>query len=123
MGLYHMVLGVLGLISGDFAAKLGAVVYGANVQVTPVFSYMAKYLAAYVFAFGVMMLMLASNPVKYRKLVFVALVVAVVRILSRLVFADELRAAFGIGMNRSLETIAVVAVLNLVLFILMPKEG
>jgi len=94
MGVYHMILGVLGLISGEVAAKLGAVVYGANVQVTPVFSYMAKYLAAYVFGFGVMMLIMASDPVKYRKFVYVALVVAVLRILSRLVFADELRAAF-----------------------------
>jgi hypothetical protein len=105
------------------AARVGSLLYGAHAEVTPVFSYLVKYLCAYVLAFGAMMLILASNPVKYKKLVYVALLVAVVRVLSRLVFADELHAAFGIGMTRSLETIAAVAILNLALFLLMPKEA
>jgi hypothetical protein len=123
MGVYHLIIGILGLVSGEVAAGVGSLLYGAHTEVTPVFSYMVKYLCAYVLAFGAMMLILASNPVKYKKLVYVALLVAVVRILSRLVFADELRAAFGIGMTRSLETIAAVAILNLTLFLLMPKEA
>ena len=123
MGVYHLLIGILGLVSGEMAARVGAAVYGAHVEVTPLFSYMAKYLAAYVIAFGVMMLFLASDPVKYRKLVYVAVLLAVVRIFSRLVFASELQTAFGIGMNRSLMTIAVVAVLNLGLFLLMPKQA
>jgi hypothetical protein len=122
MGSYHLLIGILGITSGEMAARVGAAVYGAHVDVTPLFSYMAKYLAAYVIAFGVMMLFLARDPVKYRKLVYVAVILAVVRILSRLFFASELQAAFGIGMNRSLMTIAAVAILNLGLFILMPKQ-
>jgi hypothetical protein len=122
MGAYHLLIGILGLVSGEMAARVGAAVYGAHVEVTPLFSYMAKYLAAYVIAFGVMMIYLASDPVKYRKLVLVAVVLAVVRILSRLIFASELQAAFGIGMNRSLMTIAAVAILNLGLVVLMPRQ-
>jgi len=122
MGIYHLLIGILGLVSGEVAARVGAAVYGAHVEVTPLFSYMAKYLAAYVIAFGVMMLFLASDPVKYRKLVSVAVILAAVRILSRLVFSSELQAAFGIGMNRSLMTIAAVAILNLGLIVLMPKQ-
>lgn len=123
MGIYHLLIGILGLTSGEVAARVGAVMYGAHVEVTPMFSYLVKYLCAYVIAFGAMMLILASDPVKYRNLVYVALLVAAIRILSRLIFADELRAAFGIGMTRSLETIAAVAVLNLALFALMPKRA
>jgi hypothetical protein len=122
MGVYHLLIGILALVSGEMAARVGAAVYGAHVEVTPAFSYMAKYLAAYVIAFGVMMIFVASDPVKYRKLVLVAVVVAVLRILSRLIFASELQAAFGIGMNRSLMTIAAVAILNLGLIVLMPKQ-
>jgi hypothetical protein len=122
MGVYHLLIGILGLASGEMAARVGVVVYGAHVEVTPLFSYMAKYLAAYVIAFGVMMLFAASDPVKYRKLVYVAVLLAVVRILSRLIFASELQAAFRIGMNRSLITIATVAILNLGLLLLMPKQ-
>jgi hypothetical protein len=123
MGVYHLIIGILGFVSGEMAAKVGSVLYGAHVEVTPIFSYMVKYLCAYVLAFGAMMLVLASDPIKHKKLVYVALLVAVVRILSRLVFADELRAAFGIGMTRSVETIAAVAILNLALYLLMPKEA
>lgn len=122
MGVYHLLIGFLGLVSGEMAARVGAAVYGAHVEVSPLFSYMAKYLAAYVIAFGLMMIFVASDPVKYRKLVSVAIVLAVVRILSRLIFASELQAAFGIGMNRSLMTIVVVAILNLGLIALMPKQ-
>jgi hypothetical protein len=122
MGIYHLLIGILGLVSGEMAARVGAAVYGAHVEVSPLFSYMAKYLAAYVIAFGVMMLFMASDPVKYRRLVYVAVILAVVRILSRLIFASELQAAFGIGMNRSLMTIAAVAILNLGLIVLMPKQ-
>src|SRR5277367_1462035 len=123
MGVYHLLIGILGLVSGEMAARVGAAIYSAHVDVTPAFSYMAKYLAAYVIAFGVMMLFLASNPVKYRVLVYVAVILAVIRICSRLIFADELQSAFGITMQRSLITIAAVAILNLGLFLLMPKEA
>jgi hypothetical protein len=122
MGVYHLLIGILGIVSGEMAARVGAAVYGAHVEVSPLFSYMAKYLAAYVIAFGAMMLFLAGDPVKYRKLVYVAVLLAVLRILSRLIFASELQAAFGIGMNRSLMTIAAVAVLNIGLILLMPKQ-
>src|SRR5260370_714747 len=60
MGVYHLLIGILGLVSGEMAARVGAAVYGAHVEVTPLFSYMAKYLAAYVITFGVMMLFMAG---------------------------------------------------------------
>src|ERR1700721_953399 len=88
MGIYHLLIGFWGIPSGERAPRVGAAVYGAHVDFTPLFSYMAKYLAAYVIAFGVMMLFLASDPVKYRKLVYVAAILAVIRILSRLIFAS-----------------------------------
>src|SRR5260370_36266211 len=70
MGVYHLLIGILGLVSGEMAARVGAAVYGAHVEVTPLFSYMAKYLAAYVIAFGVMMLFMAGDPPKNRTLLY-----------------------------------------------------
>ena len=84
---------------------------------------MAKFLGAYVFAFGVMLLLIAKDPVRYSALVYPALVVAVLRIAERLIFAGELKAAFGIGLDRTIGTIIVVAALNLGLLLLKPPES
>jgi hypothetical protein len=49
-------------------------------------------------------------------------VVAVLRIAERLIFAGELKTAFGIGMERTIGTIVVVGALNLGLLLLKPRE-
>jgi len=123
MGIYHILMGILGIASGATAAWGARVLWHANVTVDPQFSYMAKFLGAYVFAFGVMLLLIAKDPVRYSALVYPALVVAVLRIAERLIFAGELKAAFGIGLDRTIGTIIVVAALNLGLLLLKPPES
>jgi hypothetical protein len=58
---------------------------------------------------------------RYGALVYPAVLVAVLRIGERLVFAGELKSAFGIGMDRTIGTIIVVGVLNLALLVLKPR--
>ena len=123
MGIYHILMGILGIVSGSTAAWGAHVLWHANVVVDPQFSYLAKFLGAYVVAFGVMMLFIAKDPVRYGSLVYVAVVVAVLRITERLVFAGELKAAFGIGMERTIITIIIVGALNLGLLLLKPRES
>ena len=74
-------------------------------------------------AFGIMMLLIAKDPVRYGALVYPAVAVAIIRIGERLVFAGELKAAFGIGMDRTIGTIIVVGGLNLALLLLKPRES
>ena len=122
MGIYHILMGIIGIASGSAAAWGAHVLWHATVVVDPQFSYLAKFLGAYVVAFGVMMLFIAKDPVRYGSLVYAAVVVAVLRIAERLIFANELKAAFGIGMRRTIATIVVVGVLNLGLLLLKPRE-
>jgi len=122
MGIYHILMGTLGIVSGSWAAWGAHTLWHANVTVDPQFTYLAKFLGAYVFAFGVMLLFIAKDPVRYGALVYPAVIVAVLRIGERLVFAGELKSAFGIGMDRTIGTIIVVGVLNLGLLMLKPKE-
>jgi hypothetical protein len=63
-----------------------------------------------------------AGPVRYAALVYPAILVGVLRIGERLVFASELKSAFGIGMNRTIETIILVGALNLGLFLLKPRN-
>ena len=122
MGIYHILMGILGIVSGSTAAWGARVLWHATVTVDPQFSYLAKFLGAYVVAFGVMMLFIAKDPVRYAGLVYPAVVVAVLRIAERLIFAGELKTAFGIGMDRTIMTIVIVGALNLGLLILKPRE-
>ena len=123
MGIYHILMGILGIASGSWAAWGAHTLWHANVSVDPQFTYLAKFLGAYVAAFGVMLLFIAANPVRYGALVYPAVLVAVLRIGERLVFAGELKAAFGIGMDRTIVTIIVVGVLNVGLLVLKPREA
>ena len=123
MGIYHVLMGLFGIVSGQMAARVGQVMWGAHVTVDPQFSYLAKFLAAYVIAFGLMLLFVAKDPVRYGSLVYVAALLGAIRIAERLIFADELQAAFSIGISRTIWTVVVVAVLNLGLILLKPKSS
>lgn|SRR5215471_3978374 len=121
MGVYHLLMGLFGIASGQMAARAAHVLWGAQVNVDAQFSYLAKFLGAYVIAFGLMLLFVAKDPVRYGSLVYVAAFLGAIRIMERLVFANELQAGFSIGMNRTIVTIIVVAALNLGLILLKPK--
>jgi hypothetical protein len=123
MGVYHLLMGLMGIISGEMAARVAQTMWGAHVTVDPQFSYLAKFLAAYVIAFGLMMLFIAKDPVRYGPLVYVAASLGLIRILERLIFAGQLQAAFSIGMDRTIATVVVVAILNGSLILLKPKAA
>jgi hypothetical protein len=123
MGIYHLLMGLFGIVSGQMAARVGQILWGAHVTVDAQFSYLAKFLAAYVIAFGLMLLFVAKDPVRYGSLVYVAALLGAIRIAERAIFADELQAAFSIGISRTIWTVVVVAALNLGLILLKPKAS
>ncbi len=74
-------------------------------------------------AFGLMLLLAASNPVRYASIAYVAVALAALRIFERLYFASDLKAAFGIGLDRTIVTVIIVTLLNGGLLLLKPREG
>jgi len=122
MGVYHLIMGLAGIVSGDIAARAAYLLWHAQVHVDPQFSYLAKFLGAYVIAFGGMLLAVAKDPVRYGPLVYVAALLGALRIVERLVFAGELQDAFGIGLDRTIVTSIIVLALNGGLILLKPRE-
>jgi hypothetical protein len=123
MGVYHIFMGLAGIVSGQTAATGARILWNATVTVDPQFTYLAKFLGAYVIAFGVMMLAIAKDPVRYGPLVYVAALLGAIRIVERLVFASDLQQAFGIGLDRTIATAIIVAALNVGLILLKPRES
>ncbi len=123
MGIYHLAMGIFGTLSATWAAKVGGILFGAQVALTPQFAYLSKYLSAYVIAFGLMMLLVAKDPVRYGKLIYVAIALIVIRVLQRFIFADQLQAAFGIGVDRSFINALIVALLALGLYHFRPRQA
>jgi hypothetical protein len=122
MGVYHIIMGLAGIVSGDVAARAANILWNATVTVDPQFSYLAKFLGAYVLAFGAMMLAIAKNPVRYGPLVYVAALLGAIRIAERVYFASDLQRAFGIGMDRTIATAIIVFALIGGLIVLKPRE-
>src|SRR5260370_36515621 len=98
MGVYHILMGILGIVSGSWAAWGAHVLWHANVTVDPQFSYLAKFLGAYVVAFGVMMLFITKDPVRYGGRGFSSLGVGGCGRAGGGVFAGGLIAGVGIWM-------------------------
>ena len=122
IGIYHIILGLIGSISGELGAQAARAIFDARVDITPQFSYLVKYLGAYTIAFGVMMLLVAWNPVKYRLFIYVGILLIAVRITQRLIFASQLESAFGISWGRNLLNTTIIALLALGLYLFRPKE-
>lgn len=125
IGLYHMLLGLLGLFgTQSLLAPIIKMVYGVSPVFDNQFLYVVKFLGAYFIAFAVCMIVLAMNPVRYRQLIWVGVVLFSIRVFSRIVFFSLLRSAFpGITWGRNLVVLIPVTILAVLLIVLRPKPN
>ena len=122
-GVYHLILGLVGtLASGDTVVSIASAVYGITTTISPQFLYMAKFISAYMIAFGIMLVFIGSDPYRYRKLAWAAVVMFAIRIFDRLVFFSLLQEAFGVSMSKNLVTVVTVSIIALGLIVFMPRE-
>jgi len=122
-GLYHIILGLLGTFANsNIVISVASKVYGISVVSSSQFLYLAKFISAYMIAFGIMLLFLGINPQKYKALIIPAIILFVVRIFDRLVFFDLLQDAFGSTMQQNIITISIAAIIAILLFVFRPKS-
>jgi len=122
MALYHLAFGFLVVFLGEQGLQTTAqFLYRIDIAATPQVLYLAKFIAAYGIAFGVMMALLVWRPVQYRHLVWAAVALVVVRVFERLFFFDLLNESFGITMANNLITIGIISFFAIALVVFMPK--
>lgn len=121
-GLYQLALGIIGVFAGkDIAASVIQQTFGATIEMTPQIFYLVKFCSAYMVAFGVAMIVLATDPVKYKKIMWVAITLFGIRIFERLVFTELLDSSFGISFQSEMFTSGVLLVMMTLLYFFRPK--
>jgi len=74
-------------------------------------------------AFGLMMGLIAKNPIKYRRFAWVGVALIIIRLFDRIVFFKALQSTLNISLVNSLPTIIVISLMAIGLVVCMPKDN
>jgi hypothetical protein len=115
IGAYHVIVGLVIMFSGQLAIQLAKSIGGMTIIGSPELGIVGEILACYILAFGLMMVLVAWNPVKNRALISVGLVLFVLRVFQRLYFGPKVMAVFQVAPSPYWSEAAVVALLGILL--------
>jgi hypothetical protein len=122
-GLYHVLLAAIGLLFPvEITAKAFNVALGVNIAVTPQLGFIGKFIAVYMLAFGIMLLMIARNPIKYRALAYAAVALFGIRFLNRVLFFSLLTSTLGMTATRNLIGSALIFFFFIAILLTIPKN-
>ena len=122
VGAYHLALGVVGLtLPVETIAEVVKAVFGFVLKITPQLPVILKFSSVYLIAFGGMMLLLFSNPQKYRLFALPALALFGIRFVINIVYFDVIspdRTDFA-----SFRSLGLLAFFFLAILCTMPKAS
>jgi hypothetical protein len=96
----HLLLGMAGISSPALAERMANGFYGATVEFTPTVVHLVRILGAYMLAVGILGGVAAINPERHRPVIVAIAVLLAVRVLQRLLHAEEVHATFAISYGR-----------------------
>jgi hypothetical protein len=112
---FHILVG-LSLNVPLIPVEVMARYYGATVDWTPQFVYILKPLGAFMFVLGGLAAAAARKPLSHTAIVYAFVALFALRALQRLIFQQELQAAFSIASARNLGSMVLFFGLSLALF-------
>lgn len=119
--LAHLALGALGFVAGANAVTEGvAATYGATLTLTPQLQHVLRILGAFMLAIGVLSAYAWRDPVKHRAIINGIIVLLLLRVAQRLLFAQEVHEAFALSYGRLWGQTAFFGALAALLFFLRP---
>ena len=113
VGVYHLVVGLVLMFSGEAAIRAAKVFGGMTVVGSPEMGIVGEILACYVLAFGAMMLVAAYDPVKNRACLSIGVTLCALRVLQRLLYGSKLMSVFQMDAGHYWSSLAIVTVLGI----------
>jgi hypothetical protein len=121
-GLYHILLGLCGLLLPiETFASVSELILGLRPEVDPQFQLAAKFASTYILAFGILLLVLFKDPIRYRILAIPVLTLFGVRLINKLVFFGTIGEYFDVPVARNAFAVACVALFFFGILLTLPK--
>ncbi len=117
VGVYHVVVGILLIASGDLSLRAAKAVAGWSIEGSPAMGIVGEILGCYLVAFGVMMLLAARDPIGGKHLLTVGLLLIALRVGQRLVFSEKVREVFQVPAAQHWGALLLVAAIGVALLV------
>ena len=120
----HLVLGLIAnLASPEMLVKVMLAFYGASVEVTVQSHHVIRIIGAFMIGIAVMAFLACRDPQRNQAIVMGIITVLVLRVIQRIVFAQEITGAFHIPAGRVWLQVAFFLLTAIALFVLRPKDA
>tara|TARA_B100001971_G_C18136812_1_gene508104 strand:- start:300 stop:764 length:465 start_codon:yes stop_codon:yes gene_type:complete len=86
MAIYHVLLGLLGLIYEKELEGIASLIFNVSLTITPQTLWLIKPLAAYILVFGIIMAIAAYDPQRFRPVIYAGLVILFIRFIQYISF-------------------------------------
>jgi ABC-type xylose transport system permease subunit len=120
IALYHLVLGTGAFLSAGLAQRVAKSIFGIQLTLDPAMSFVVKVLGIYAIVFGIIVLVAAADPVRYRVLLDIVVVLYALRIVNKLVFKKDYVGGLHIATPRVWTESALLAGFALAVWVLKP---
>jgi len=124
VALAHLVLGLIAnLAPPELLAKVVSVYYGASIEVTAQSHHVIRIIGAFMIGVAVMAFLACRDPQRNQAIILGIITVLVMRVIQRIVFAQEITSAFHIPPGRVWLQVAFFLLTAIALFVLRPKAA
>lgn len=83
---YHILLGLIGIFFKTYAIEAAKLFFSFNLTLTPQVYWILNPFATYVLFFGIFMAIAASDPLKYKNVIYAGIGLFALRIIQRVIF-------------------------------------
>jgi hypothetical protein len=122
IAVYHLFLGLAPFLSDALTVQLARSVFGLKLEMTSQLSYIVKLLGVYAMVFGFVCGVAAFNPVKYRPILNIIILLYVFRIVNKFAFMDNFSKAFDAAPSRVWSDIVLLAFFGMAVLLLKPRN-
>ena len=120
--IFHILAGLYIVFSGDSSASYGEVVFGMTIVPDPQMLYVLKSAGIYALAFGVVILLAAGDPEKYRHVIYVIIGMYSFRCINRIVSVNYIQETFAVTQFRAWLAVCILGTIAGLLFYFRPRR-